>query len=198
MPVGQLLQFMAELMVFILADFAVFFRLFQGIHAVAANIANRDARGFGIFVGELDEFLAAFLVQFRQRDADELAVRLRVEAEPGFTDRLIHRLDQPLVPDLNRDQTGLRRADCANLVDWRDVSVGFDLYRIEQCGGGAAGAQPIQFTFHRGNRAVHAATEFVLVVAHDRSSARAGCYARSSIIVQRPSPRSTAASAPRS
>ena len=59
---------------------------------------------FGIFVGQLDQFLAPFLVQFRDRNAQQLAVHLRIEAEAGVADRLVHRLNHAPVPDLHRQQ----------------------------------------------------------------------------------------------
>src|SRR6185312_15077347 len=185
MPVGQLLQFIAELMVFILTNFTVLFRLFQGVHAVAANVADGHAGCIGIFVGELDEFLAALFVQFGQRNADELAVGLRVEAEARVADRLIDRLDQTFVPDLNGDETRFRGTDGSNLVDWRDIAVGLDFHGVEQRSARAAGPQAVEFAFYRGNRTVHATVQFVFIVTHASSSARVA-YARSSMMVQRP------------
>ena len=48
--------------------------LFDFVHRIAANIAHGDARGFGIFTGDLGQFRPAFLAQFRQRHADERAI----------------------------------------------------------------------------------------------------------------------------
>ena len=59
----------------VLADIAVLLGFFQVVHAVAAHMANRDLGLFGIVVRDLDERLAALLVQFRQRNAQVLARR---------------------------------------------------------------------------------------------------------------------------
>ena len=64
MGVGDLLQFVTVLMVFVLADLVVLFEALQKIHAVAAHIADRDAGGFGVFRGKLGKFLTPFLIKF--------------------------------------------------------------------------------------------------------------------------------------
>src|SRR5579871_4135586 len=63
--VGDLLQFIAVLVVLVLADLVVFFEAFEQVHAIPANIADRDPGRLGIFRGELGQFLAPFLVKFR-------------------------------------------------------------------------------------------------------------------------------------
>ena len=48
-------------MVLVLAHLAVLLGPLQMLHAVAADIADRDARMLGIFVGDLDDLLPALL-----------------------------------------------------------------------------------------------------------------------------------------
>ena len=50
----------------------ILLQLLQHVHAVAAHMADRDAGGLGIFVRDLDEFLAALLVQLRDAQMDHL------------------------------------------------------------------------------------------------------------------------------
>ena len=57
----------------VLADLVILFQLLEDVEAVAAHVAHRDARGLGIFVRDLDQFLAALLVEFRDAQADHLA-----------------------------------------------------------------------------------------------------------------------------
>ncbi len=50
---------------------------------VAAHMAHRDARVLGIFVRDLDEFLAALGVEFGDAQADHLPFGRRGKAEIG-------------------------------------------------------------------------------------------------------------------
>src|SRR3546814_10922981 len=50
-------------------------------------------------------------------DADQLAVRLRVQPETGIADRPLDRLAHRPVPDLNRDHPRLRHADAFDLLE---------------------------------------------------------------------------------
>src|SRR5580698_5561705 len=79
MPVGELLQLFTLGAVLVFADLVVFFEALEQVHAVAAHIAYGDAGGFGIFGGQLGKLLAALLVQFGQRNAQQLAVHLGIE-----------------------------------------------------------------------------------------------------------------------
>ena len=55
--------------VIVFADLVIFLELLDDIDAVAANVTHGDFRGFGIFVRELDQFLAALLVEFGDAQA---------------------------------------------------------------------------------------------------------------------------------
>ena len=61
--VGQCLNFICIFMVFVLGYFIIFFGMFQIIHGVATDIANRDAGIFGVFVGDFCKFNTAFFGQ---------------------------------------------------------------------------------------------------------------------------------------
>ena len=60
-------------MVIVLTDVAVLLHLLQMLHAVAANIADRDAGLLGIFMRDLGDLLTALLVELRDRQAQQLA-----------------------------------------------------------------------------------------------------------------------------
>src|SRR3546814_2746201 len=57
--VGQLLDLGFVALALILADFLLIFVGFQIVHAVAADVADGDARLFGILAGELRQILAS-------------------------------------------------------------------------------------------------------------------------------------------
>src|SRR5579871_5466038 len=62
--VGRLLHIGGEALGIILGDLVPLLELLDQIEAVAADMADGDARGFRIFVRDLHELLAALLVQF--------------------------------------------------------------------------------------------------------------------------------------
>src|SRR5437899_79904 len=62
--IGRLLHQLGLALVLVLAHrLEVFFQLLEHVHRVAADMADRNARGLGIFVRDLHEFLAALLVE---------------------------------------------------------------------------------------------------------------------------------------
>src|SRR4051794_28089441 len=72
--VGELLEAVLAAVLVVCADVAVVDQLLQVVHAVAADVADGDAAFLGEMPHDLDELLAAFLGQLRDRQADELAV----------------------------------------------------------------------------------------------------------------------------
>src|SRR3954465_7690976 len=54
-PIGGLLHIIGEALLIVLGDLVVFLEFFYDIEPIAANVAYRDARGFGIFVRDLHE-----------------------------------------------------------------------------------------------------------------------------------------------
>src|SRR3546814_5600772 len=91
----------------ILADCLFILVLLQIVHAVAADVADGDARLFGILARELRQLLAALLRHFGDRQAEHLAIDDRVEAEPRRADRLVARAAVRLVPHLHRQHARL-------------------------------------------------------------------------------------------
>src|SRR6185312_8067593 len=79
--VGQLLHLVRLLAMLVLRDLVVLLGLLERFHAVAADVAHGDAALLGVLVRELGELVAAIGRELGDRDADQLAVRRRIEAE---------------------------------------------------------------------------------------------------------------------
>ena len=162
--VGQLLDLGVEPLVLVLADLVLLLVGLERVHAVAADVADRDPRLFGILVGELGELLAALLGQIGDRQADVLAVDDRIDAEPGIADRLFDRADIRPVPDLDREQARLGHGDGRDLVERHVGAIDLDVDRLDQRGRGAARAQAAEIVLQRLDRAVHPALQVRLVI----------------------------------
>src|SRR3546814_14066105 len=89
-------------------------------------------------------------------DADQLAVRLRVQPETGIADRPLERLAHRPVPDLNRDHPRLRHADACDLVERHHAAVGIDMARLQQAGRGTTGPQTRALRLQHRHRTVTA------------------------------------------
>src|SRR4051794_4576229 len=100
----------------ILGNFVVLLEFLGRIETVAADVADRDLGGLGVFVRDLDEFLAPFFVELGNPQAEYLALGGRAKTKIGIDDRLLHRLDHGFVPDLHRKHPRLRHADRRKLV----------------------------------------------------------------------------------
>ena len=74
--VGQLLQVLFGDLQVILGDLAGLLLLLEGLHRIAADVADGDLAGLGILVDLLDELLTALLRELREVQADGLAVVL--------------------------------------------------------------------------------------------------------------------------
>jgi hypothetical protein len=125
--------------------------------------SRRTLRLFGIFVGEFGQFAAALFVEFRDGNAKQLSVGLRIEAKSRVANRLVHRLYHRPVPHLDGEKPRLRRAHRPKLVDGHGVAVGFHCNGIEQRGVGASGPQARKLVFQRRDRAVHPPVHVFLV-----------------------------------
>jgi len=152
----------------------ILLELLERIESIPAHMAHRDTRRLGIFMRELDQFLAAVLVEFGNAQANGLAFGRGRQAEIGIDDALLDRLDQRLVPDAHRDQARLRHGDAGALVERHLRAIGIDHHRIEQMRRGAPRAQTGQFCLERGGSSRHAPLDFVHVmsgIGHDASPA---------------------------
>src|ERR1043166_5911346 len=71
--VGGLLDVVIEALLVVLGNLVILLEFLDDIEAVTANVTYRYLGKIGIFVGDLDEFLAAFLIQLRNAQAQHLA-----------------------------------------------------------------------------------------------------------------------------
>ena len=130
--VGQLLDLMLQPLALVLADLVLLLVGLEVIHAVAADVADRDPRFLRILADELGQLLAALLGQLGDRQADHLAVGDRIEAETGGADRLFNRADVRAVPHLHRQHPRFGGRHGRHLVQRHVRAVDLDMDRIEQ------------------------------------------------------------------
>src|SRR5229473_3453149 len=64
-PVGCLLHIVGKTFLIVFRDLVVLLELLDSVEAIAADMADRDLGGFGIFVRDFHEFLAALFVELR-------------------------------------------------------------------------------------------------------------------------------------
>src|SRR5262247_3906412 len=88
--------------------------------------------GVGEVLDLLLHLLAALLGERRDRDADQLAVVLRGEAEVRGTDRLLDVADRTLVVGRDHDQTRVRRAEVRELLERRGRAVVLHLQSVQK------------------------------------------------------------------
>ena len=91
-------------------DFLLFFRLFQLLKGNAPVVTHRNTILFGNLLHMLDQFLASFLGQLGNRNADHFAVVARRQAEVGLKNRLFNFRHGATIKRLNYEQPWLRRA----------------------------------------------------------------------------------------
>jgi hypothetical protein len=139
----------------------ILLELLDDIQSVATDMADGDLGGFGVFMRDFHQFLAPFLVQLRDPQAQHLAFGGGRQAEVGIDDRLFDRLHHRLVPHLHGQQARLRHADGGELVKRHVRAVSLDLHRLQHGRRRAAGAQAAQFVLERVGGALHAALQFV-------------------------------------
>ena len=143
----------------VLGNRVILEQFLENVETVAAHVAHGDARLLGVFMRDLDEFLAALLVQFRHANAQNLPFHRRLKAQIRVANRLVDGDDERLVPDLHREQPRLRHADRGDLIERRDLPISVDMNRIEQARRGASGAQAAELVLERRERALHAALQ---------------------------------------
>src|ERR1700760_655555 len=70
--IGRLLHLAVKALLIVLGYLVILLELLHGVEPVAANMAHGDLGGFSVFVGDLDELLAAFLVELGNAQAQHL------------------------------------------------------------------------------------------------------------------------------
>src|SRR5262245_47913663 len=82
-PVGRLLHVTGQAFLVVFRHLVILLELLEDVETVAADVPHGDLGGFGIFVRDLDEFLAPLLIEFGNAQAQHLALGRGREAEIG-------------------------------------------------------------------------------------------------------------------
>ena len=83
MTIGQLLDFVETVIAVVFGDLAVFLERLELVVGFAADVAHSNALFFGGAAGDFGQLGAAFLTQFRNRNADEAAIAKRGDTDVG-------------------------------------------------------------------------------------------------------------------
>src|SRR5690242_12963751 len=119
--VGELLDAILGAVLLVAADLAVVDELFEVVDRVAPDVPDRDLALLRHLADDLDELLAPLLGQLRDRQADQLAVVGRRQAEVRLLDRALDRRDGARVEGLtvsSRGSGALIVASCLSGVCW--------------------------------------------------------------------------------
>ena len=166
--VGDLLDLVEALLLVVFGDAVVLEQLLQAIVGVAADLPDAVAALLGQLVDVPRELLAALLGERRNRDAHDLAVVGRVQAEAGGADRLFDRAELRRVERLRDDQRRLGNRQAGELVERHLRAVGLDVHAVENRHRRAAGAHARQLVPHVLDRRVHPLVDFGEQALSDR------------------------------
>src|SRR4051812_28537181 len=153
--VGQLLQAVFRAVHVVGAGLAVSLDLLQVVERVAAHVADRDTTLLRDVAHLLHEVAPPLLGELGDRQADQLAVVLRRQAEVRPPDRALDVADRALVERGDREETRLRRADGRQLVERHAGAVRRGLDAIQERRRGAAGAHARELVAGRLDALVH-------------------------------------------
>src|SRR5450631_854872 len=87
--VRHFLDFAFVTLFVVLADRLILEQFFNDVETIAADMADRDARVFGVFMRDLRHFLAPLLVEFRNPDPQDLTFDRRGEAQIRIADGFV-------------------------------------------------------------------------------------------------------------
>ena len=164
--VRQLLRFLQAAALVVLGDGLVLVELLDPIVALVAVAADLDARLLGHRMRLLRQVLAPILGQRRDRNPDDLAVGLRVQAELRLADRALDLHGHLRVPRRRHDQGRVRNREVGDLVD-RDVGpVGRDEDAVEHSQVGAPRAQRLEAILQGGDRVGHLRLDVLQLLPH--------------------------------
>src|SRR5690606_7649618 len=138
------------------------------LHAVAPHVPRGDTRMLGILMGDLDKFLAPFLVELGQRNAQIRTIDDRIEAQIRLPYGTIDRLDHRLVPHADGNHARLGHADRGDLINRHGGAVGIDMDGIKEVGRSTPGTQRAEIVLEGAHRAVHPPLQILEInsVAH--------------------------------
>src|SRR2546425_2982335 len=152
MVVVQFLRILLGVFLVVLGDVL---GLLDLVDRLRTGAAHADAAFLGELVHDLHQLLAALFREWRQGDADDVAVARGRQPEIGGEDRLLDRLHEGLVPRLDGQELGLRGGDARHLVEGHLAAVGLDAHEVEQGRRRLPRTHGGELALHRLHRFVH-------------------------------------------
>src|ERR1700738_4452269 len=137
--IGKLLQLITAAMRLIGRNLLLLLEGLDAVHLLPTDIANRHVRSLRVALHESRIFPPSLLVQWRNRDPDQLAVVAGVQPQLRLLDRFLHGTDDRPVPWLDQDHARLGHRDRGQLVQGRGISVVLDRDLVHQRRAGSPG-----------------------------------------------------------
>src|SRR6516225_6324341 len=138
--VGLLLDPVAGALVLVLGDLLVLEQGLELLVRVAPLVADGDLVVLALGLHLLGDLLPPLLGERGNGQPDDLAVVHRGEAQVRLAERLLHVLEQALLPGLHRDQPGLRDGQARDAAQRGGRAVVDDAHSLEEAERGASGA----------------------------------------------------------
>src|SRR5215813_8269866 len=137
--VGLLLDPVAGALVLVLGDLLVLEQGLELLVRVATLVANGDLVLLALGLHLLGDLLAPLLGERRDGQADYLAIVHRGETQVRLAERLLHVLEQALLPGLHRDQPRLGNGEAGHAAQRGGRAVVVDPDPLEEAERGATG-----------------------------------------------------------
>src|SRR2546428_9545278 len=153
--VGDLLDLLATAPGLIRRDLLLLLERLDPIDLLTPDVADRHVGPLGIAFDESRVFAAPLFVQWRNRDADQLAVVARVQPQFGLLNRSFDRADDGPIPGLDDDHPRLRGGDGGELVQRGRIAVILDRDLVHQRRAGPPGADGKDFFGERVQALLH-------------------------------------------
>src|SRR5215470_155868 len=166
--VGLLLDPLAGALVLVLGDLLVLEQGLELLVRVAALVADGDLVLLALGLHLLGDLLAPLLGERRDRQTDDLAVIHRSEAQVRLAERLLHVLEEALLPGLHRDEPGLGNGEAGHAAQRSGCPVVVDPHALEEAERGTAGADLRQLALEVLQRSVDAPLEVLRHVVRHR------------------------------
>src|ERR1051326_4310072 len=155
------LDLLARAAVVVLGDVLLLEHLLQELESVVTVRAHRHAVILRDLVEMTDDLLPPLGGELGDRDAQDLSVAHRVQAEVRLLDGLLDRGERGLVEGLNDQQARLRRRQRRELDERRLRAVVLRLDPLEKRRRGATGARARELAPERRERLLHLLLEIV-------------------------------------
>ena len=156
----QIVEFRDAASDLVFAGLAVLLDALEDVLGVATDVADGDLAVFGLALDDLDVFLATFLGELREDDADDMSVVGRVRTDVRVAQSVLDIAQGALVVGGHEDRAGLGRLERCQLLQRGRSTVVVDFDVGEQCGVGAAGADRREVVLREFDGFVHLLSGF--------------------------------------